>query len=104
MIDAASYLHAELRAVVGGPVGPHESLEARARRCIEEDCPYAFSFRFLDFAARNGVLTVRGCLPSFYLKQVLLACLQRLGEIRIDDRVDVVCSTGLSSVSRSSAA
>ena len=74
-------------------------LETAAQRSIEEGCSYAFYFRFIRFDSRNGVLTVRGSLPSFYLKQVLISHLQHLdGVRRIDDRVDVVSSTGLSSV------
>jgi hypothetical protein len=42
---------------------------------------------------------VRGRVPSFYLKQVLQRVLRNAaGNRRIDDRVDVVCSDGLSSV------
>jgi hypothetical protein len=45
------------------------------------------------------VLMVRGRVPSFYLKQVLQRVLRNAaGNRRIDDRVDVVCSDGLSSV------
>lgn len=77
---------------------PYESLEMRAKKSIEQNCPYAFCFRFLRFSSRNGVLTVQGCLPSFYLKQVLIAHLRRIEQLqRIDDQVDVISARGLSS-------
>ncbi len=89
-------------------MGPHareftsagyQELEVQARRSIEQHCPYAFYFRFIRFLSRNGVLTIRGSLPSFYLKQVLFSHLQRVdGVHRIDDQIDVVSSNGLSSV------
>jgi hypothetical protein len=76
----------------------HTRLETLARQSIEQNCPYAFCFRFIRFGSRNGVLTIRGCLPSFYLKQVLIAHLQRVdGVQRVDDFVDVINSHGLSS-------
>lgn len=85
--------------------GNYESLEARARRSIEQECSYAYYFRYIRFSSRDGVLTVRGCLPTFYLKQVLVAHLQRVdGVRRVEDRVDVISSNGLSSVRQSSAA
>ncbi len=77
----------------------HHRLEVSARRSIEQDCPYAFYFRFIRYLSRNGVLTIRGSLPSFYLKQVLISHLQRLDDVqRVDDQVDVINSSGLSSV------
>jgi hypothetical protein len=76
----------------------HESPEARIRRSLAQDSSYAYCFRFIRFSSRNGVLTVSGCLPSFYLKQVLISHLQKVeGLTRIDDRVDVISSNGLSS-------
>ena len=83
----------------------NESLEARARHSIENDSPYAFYFRFIRFSSRQGVLTVRGCLPSFYLKQVLISHIQKVdGVQQIDDQVDVISCNGLSSVPRRSVA
>lgn len=80
------------------------SLAARARERIQQDCAYAFCFRYLRFSSREDVLTVRGCLPSFYLKQVLIAQLQRIdGTDKIDDQVDVISARGLSSVRRGAA-
>jgi len=50
---------------------------------------------------QKGDLVLMGRLPSFYLKQVLQTVLRGLpGVERIDNRVDVVSPTGLSSVKR----
>jgi osmotically-inducible protein OsmY len=47
----------------------------------------------------DGVLLVRGCVPSFYLKQVLQTLLVNVeGVETIDNQVDVSCPSGLSSV------
>ena len=56
-------------------------------------------FNQVTFTYSLGTLTLTGRLPSFYLKQVLQTLLRDLdGVTRIDNRVDVVSSTGLSSV------
>jgi osmotically-inducible protein OsmY len=52
------------------------------------------SLRFAD-----GVLTLHGCVPSFYLKQVLQSLLADVEGVEwIDNQVDVRSSCGLSSV------
>lgn len=57
--------------------------------------------RFVDCRFQNGVLTLRGRVPSFYLKQVAQSVLTNIeGVDRIDNRVDVVSPRGLSSVRR----
>lgn len=53
----------------------------------------------LDFRVEGEVLTIRGAVPSFYLKQVLQSALRELeGVKRVNNQVDVVSSHGLSSV------
>ena len=50
---------------------------------------------------KDGLLTLRGIVPTFYLKQVILSLLQDLeceGIKRINDEIDVVNPRGLSSV------
>jgi hypothetical protein len=57
--------------------------------------------REFEFERSGEVLTIRGCVPTFYLKQVLQGLLRNLrGVERIDNRVDVVSPVGLSSVKR----
>ena len=52
-----------------------------------------------EFTHADEVLTVRGRVPTFYLKQMLQTMLMNLrGVSRIDNQVDVVSSHGLSSV------
>lgn len=47
----------------------------------------------------DGHLTLRGCVPNFYLKQVLQELLHGIGRVKlITNSVDVVSSTGMSSV------
>lgn len=51
-----------------------------------------------DFQHVDGVLIVEGVVPSFYLKQLLQRLLRDLENVRrVDNRVRVVCSAGLSS-------
>jgi len=76
-------------------------IEESARRRLAEDCSYAFCFNQVTFRYVQGVLILQGRLPSFYLKQVLQIRLRDLeGVERIDNRVEVVSATGLSSVQR----
>jgi hypothetical protein len=51
-----------------------------------------------EYEYRHDVLIVRGCVPSFYLKQVLQTVLKEVeGVACIDNRVDVISSEGTSS-------
>jgi len=53
---------------------------------------------YLEIEFSNDVLTVKGKLPSFYLKQLLQTILREVpGVKQIDNRVYVASSTGLSS-------
>lgn len=82
-----------------GDAPERPAVELLARRRIAEKCTYAFCFNQVTFSYSQGVLTLEGRLPSFYLKQVLQTLLRDLdGVKRINNRVDVVSSTGLSSV------
>jgi hypothetical protein len=46
----------------------------------------------------EGTMILTGRLPSFYLKQLLQETLRNINGVEmIDNRVDVVCSNGLSS-------
>jgi hypothetical protein len=75
------------------------TVEEIARRRLADTCPYAFCFSQVTFDYAEGVLTLSGRLPTFYLKQMLQTFLHGLAKVeQIDNRVDVVSSTGLSSV------
>jgi hypothetical protein len=53
----------------------------------------------LSFELKDGVLTIRGSVPSFYLKQRLQTVLKEMERVdRIENYVDVISSHGLSSV------
>ncbi len=71
----------------------------RARSRLAQSCHFTRHWREIDCDFRGGILTLRGCVPSFYLKQVLQSILRDIpGVQRIDNRVDVISSAGLSSV------
>ena len=62
-----------------------------------------FGTHFKEIACdfTNGVLTIRGRVPTFYLKQILQEVLRDVdGVSRIDNQVNVVSATGLSSIPR----
>jgi hypothetical protein len=76
--------------------GPAVADLARGR--LNERCPYAFFFREIQLEFADGVLTAKGRVASFYLKQLLQTFLREVEGInRIDNQVDVVSSSGLSS-------
>ena len=59
------------------------------------------SLRTVSCQFKDGLLTLRGIVPTFFLKQVILSLLEDLeceGLKRINDEIDVVNPRGLSSV------
>jgi hypothetical protein len=73
--------------------------EVRARRALDHHVHFRGRSDGFQFECRDGVLTVRGRVPSFYLKEVLDNILKRIDGVRyVENQVDVVCSHGLSSV------
>lgn len=83
-----------------GTVNTRRTGVARSARAIIEQHHY-FRGRSagFDFQECDSVLTVRGSVPSFYLKQLLQTTLRGVeGVSRVDNQVEVVCSFGLSSV------
>lgn len=76
-----------------------EGVEQLAWQRLKDCCPYVFYFRDVRLRFDAGVLTAKGQVGSFYLKQILQTFLQQVEEVeRIDNLVDVVNSEGLSSV------
>ncbi len=74
-----------------------EVVQARLANC----CHFSLHWREITCCYEKGVLTLRGRVPTFYLKQVLQTTLKGIpGVMRIDNRVDVVASQGLSSTPR----
>jgi hypothetical protein len=73
--------------------------ERRAREAIAHHSHFRGRVDGFQFEHRGDVLTVRGRVPSFYLRQVLERALKRIDGVRsVDNQVDVVCCDGLSSV------
>jgi hypothetical protein len=61
-------------------------------------CSYRFIFRKVTWHYNDGQLTLRGCVPSFHLKQLLQELLRGIEHVtQITNSVDVVSSTGVSS-------
>ncbi len=66
---------------------------------LTSSCHFSRHWREIRCDYRDGVLTLQGRLPTFYLKQVLQSILGGMPGIeRIENRVDVVSVDGLSSV------
>ena len=75
------------------------SVEQVAYEIVASHCSFHVRAQEFEFERNGDVLTIRGCVPSFYLKQVLQGLLKNLeGVQRIDNQVDVVNRHGLSSV------
>jgi hypothetical protein len=74
-------------------------LGRRAVEIVDQQSQFHGRTDRLQFETNGDVLTVRGVVPSFYLKQLLQTVLRDVDGVRmIDDRVDVVACDGLSSV------
>src|SRR5687767_522831 len=74
-------------------------IEHRARTELDRHCHFRGRVDGFQFDDRGGVLTVRGRVPSFYLRHLLEDVLLRVHGVQsVDNQVDVVCSDGLSSV------
>ena len=71
----------------------HETVRQRI-----DGCSYKFIFGKVTWHCLDRHLTLRGCVPTFYLKQALQELLRGIARVkRIINRVDVVSSTGMSS-------
>lgn len=62
-----------------------------ARQRLSGKCPYVLYFEKISLDYADGILTLRGQLPSFYLKQMLQEHLRGMeNTARIDNQVRVV--------------
>jgi len=78
---------------------PCQCLEEAARRLTAQPHPFASYFRDISVECCDGLLTLRGRLPTFYMKQILQTSLRNIdGVEQIDNQVDVISATGLSDV------
>ena len=97
MIDLKA--HKRIRRRIEPGTTCEVNVEQLARNRLAQRCPYWFYYRDLNFDLAHGVLTVNGCVGSNYLRQLLQQFLRGMdGVQRIDNQVDVVSATGLSSV------
>jgi hypothetical protein len=65
-----------------------ELLHANVRRSLDSSGYRALAA--LECEAKRGVITLRGVLPSFYLKQVVQTLILRIENVTaIDDRIEV---------------
>ena len=63
-----------------------------------DGCPYKFIFGKVTWHCNDGQPTLRGCVASFHLKQLLQELLRDIEAVtQITISVDAVSSTGLSS-------
>ncbi|QDU74624.1 hypothetical protein Pan97_16360 [Bremerella volcania] len=75
------------------------AIEEAINRRIEENGAYAFYFSEVECACSDGVVKVCGRVPTDRLKHALWSLILDLdGVNEIDDQLDVVSSTGLSSI------
>ena len=76
------------------PEDPGLAAEARLRQAAY------YGLRLLSCEWRDGVLTLRGRVPSYYLKQLAQACLQGLAGVEaIDNQLVVAPVEGVPSCS-----
>ena len=72
-------------------------LNRRARHALAPHSQLRASADGLSFELKDEVLVIRGCVPSFYLKQMLQTVLKDLDGVRqIDNQVEVVGANGFS--------
>ena len=70
-----------------------------ARYALERSVSFHGRCDGFRFDSRDGVLTIRGRVPTFYLRQLLERIVSRVNGVRyVDNQIDVICSHGLSSV------
>jgi hypothetical protein len=74
-----------------------ERIRETVRRRID-GCSYKFIFGNVTCHCNDGHLMLCGCVPNFYLKQVLQELLRGIERVKqITNSVDVASATGLSS-------
>jgi len=70
------------------------SVEKKVEQSVQQQfdaCPYAFIFRNVSAHFEDGLLTLIGRLPTFYLKQCLQELLRNTENVKqISNEVDVV--------------
>jgi hypothetical protein len=71
-------------------------IEERAKALLESHPLFSGHLNFFDLQCCGDVLTVRGCVPTYYLKQILQTVLKNLDGVRlVDNQVTVDISEGI---------
>lgn len=84
---------------IDGAVEEVDDVLKQVKTALARSCHFTRHWREITCDYEDGVLTLRGSVPSFYLKQVLQSIVKKVpGVDRINNRVDVVSAAGLSSV------
>ena len=66
------------------------AIEERARHCVRVDCRLRSLAATLRFASVGATLIVQGCVPTFFLKQLLQETLRDPeGVAQVDNQVKV---------------
>jgi hypothetical protein len=77
----------------------NSAVAGEARDMISRHAHFRGRANMFEFECTENVLVIRGCVPTFYLKQLLQDALKQLeGVQRIDNHVDVFVPEALSSV------
>ncbi len=89
--------------VATGQDNPRETataaVQSRVAELLEQHPHFRYRPGTIEAEFYQGTLVLKGRLPSFYLKQLLQEALRQVeGVDTIDNRVDVVCCDGVSSV------
>jgi hypothetical protein len=86
----------DLSVRTAGVMIPHRPLSSQrivegAERCLRSNSYLALKNVTCEY--HEGVLTLRGCLPSYYLKQIAQTAVSRLdGVERINNEIEVIAS------------
>jgi hypothetical protein len=82
------------------PVSDGSTVVAAAQDLLRRHAHFRGRADRLGFTFADDALIVTGVVPSFYMRQVLQTMLRELGEVRIENLVEVVSSSGLSTCSK----
>jgi len=73
-----------------------ERIEQSAKALLESHSHFAGRAHLFEFQCSDDVLIVRGCVPTYYLKQILQTALMNLDGVRlVDNQVMVDMSDGI---------
>ena len=82
--------------------GNANEIESQARVLLESHAHFRGRSKTFEFDYSAGMLTVRGAVPTYYLKQMLQCALSNLEGVRAVENEVTVMSVELVSVSRGS--